>query len=670
MSQTFRRHAQWLAPALLLLAGSARAQVKEPAELLPAETLAYIELRHPERLARELAALGKGSVLDNLPAALAKFRARLADGDSLGWRTENVAMLGTLLAPEMFSEAGRLQGALLALTGISKAGPEYVAVILSGSSNAPTLYMRAYLAADSSIRGRGEVEGVGLYRARRRNWRKTEKYYPKEKATDKGERVAPPAPVYEDDGPTFALLPGGVVFGTEASVKEVIRRAKGKGSTPSLTSVRAYKESARLRQQPGLFAYADLAALSGQMDQMFKDDTSRDARDWNAFKKAVKPEAFRSAAISLSLSGGELGLHAHVRLDPKQSSPLLDLLPDRQADTSLLRFVPQTTALALGTSLPDGAARWQKLLDLLDAAVKPGLRKGELLPSQMAAEYEGKLTLKLGRDVFGKIGALALVFDVSEALPEGAERLPMLLMQGTDLEAARFLEEKVVPRLAVWAADSAEAITPRRDKEDGVSEFSLGRSRLGKVLFCARKGKVVVLGQHRRSVANAVRGEGVLGDRQVATAVKALDAPLFGVASVGQALVPLLRELETPSFREMKRYGIKDKGFPKDKGFEPPAPRPRPVPFEKYVKDLSKVVAPMTPGVISLTRKTDLLTLEFRQPELRTYAAPVINLWIDSALARAARVEQEYQRMRDLERKRFQESFPPKEKAVDKGRKD
>ena len=625
MSQRVCRQARWLAPALLLFAGSAHAQVKEPAELLPAETLAYVELRQPERLARELAALTKGSALDNLPQTMAKFRARQPEGDYPSWRTENVAMFSTFLAPEVIAEAGRLQGAVLALTGIGKDGPQYVAVILSGSSNIPTFALRTALASDWEMRDRGEVEGITLYRARRRNWRK--------KAFRED---VPQGPAFEENGPTFALLPGGVVLGAEDSVKEVIRRARGKAGTPSLTSVRAYKDSARLRQQPGLFAYADLAALSGQLDQLYKNDTSSDARTWSAIKSVVKPEAFRSAALSLSLAGGELALQAHVQVDPKSSSPVLDLLPQGPADTALLRLVPRGTTLGLCMSLRDGAARWQKFLDLMDAAVRSqGVRRGELLPSQGVAELESRLKLKLGKDVFGKLDGVGVVYDLAEALSGKAQRLPVLVLGGKDEEAARYLEEKVVPK--VLAA-------------------------LVKPLHCVRKGKVVVLGEGRQSLAAVGRGEGVLADRRVAAAVKALDSPLLvGVVPVGQTLVPVLRELETMNLSEYERR------FGKEKRFEPPTPRTRPAPFEKYVKELEKIVAPMTPAVVSLARKPDRLTLEVRQPGLRTYTAPVINLWIESALERGARQEQEYRRRREREREQFRKEKPADRPVKEKG---
>ena len=58
----------------LALAGSAHAAVKDAAELLPAQTLACVEVRQPERLSREIATLLKGSELEDMPAVMARLR--------------------------------------------------------------------------------------------------------------------------------------------------------------------------------------------------------------------------------------------------------------------------------------------------------------------------------------------------------------------------------------------------------------------------------------------------------------------------------------------------------------------------------------------------------------------------------------------------------------------
>src|SRR5437588_4810436 len=51
--------------------GGARAEgPRDTADLFPAQTLAYLEFRQPDRLSREMASLVRGSALDDMPAVL------------------------------------------------------------------------------------------------------------------------------------------------------------------------------------------------------------------------------------------------------------------------------------------------------------------------------------------------------------------------------------------------------------------------------------------------------------------------------------------------------------------------------------------------------------------------------------------------------------------------
>src|SRR5262245_1346117 len=97
---------------------AARADVKDPAELFPTDTLAYLELRQPDRLARELAALFKGSALENMHTSLAKFREKMPDHDNW-WPFHQVTEFGLFLSPEVLSEVGRMKGGAFAITGFS-----------------------------------------------------------------------------------------------------------------------------------------------------------------------------------------------------------------------------------------------------------------------------------------------------------------------------------------------------------------------------------------------------------------------------------------------------------------------------------------------------------------------------------------------------------------------
>ncbi|HVS37275.1 MAG TPA: hypothetical protein VMS17_17065, partial [Gemmataceae bacterium] len=161
----FRAHWRFAVPAVLVVAGFARAEVKEVAELLPAQTLAVVEVRQPERLAREVAELLKNSDLDDMAAAMARYRERVGDNGSL-WAFNDYAGYAVLFSPEVVNECGRIQGAGLAVTGVNKDGPEVALVVLAGDSNLPTFVMRVWQSGFVAGHSVGEVEGVHIYRQR------------------------------------------------------------------------------------------------------------------------------------------------------------------------------------------------------------------------------------------------------------------------------------------------------------------------------------------------------------------------------------------------------------------------------------------------------------------------------------------------------------------------
>src|SRR6185295_10222559 len=97
--------------ALLAFAGWTRAadaptDVKDPAELLPDQTLFYCELWDNPQLMKELQDLLKGSSLQDMPAALARFHEKLGAKDH-DFSTTGVGAAGLILSPELLGEIGR-----------------------------------------------------------------------------------------------------------------------------------------------------------------------------------------------------------------------------------------------------------------------------------------------------------------------------------------------------------------------------------------------------------------------------------------------------------------------------------------------------------------------------------------------------------------------------------
>ncbi|HMC65965.1 MAG TPA: DUF3352 domain-containing protein [Gemmataceae bacterium] len=643
-----------LCPILIALAAAVapplRAEVKDPADLVPAGTLAYLELNQPGQTGKDLAVLLKGSALDDLPGVLAKFREKLGERDYFG---SELSILGSFIGPEVLAEASRIQGGAVALISIGKdRQPEIAAYLLTGESNAPGFVMRAFLTSYPWMRSAGECEGVRLYRTRPFN------FGPRPIPPGGGPGV-PPAKV-ELTGATYAMMPGLIIVGSSPdSVKDVIRRAKGKTNAASLASVATFKEAAKLRERPGLFGYADPSALSAALVLMGRSETlegtvppppPREAPKGDEVQEPalkqpssslhvggpemalintlINTKALRALVASLTLRNGDVDLQMQLILDSKQSSPLLELLPDKPVNPQLLHAVPRGSVFAITRGLTDGEKRW--------AAKASGTPE---VPSKMVKAAEDKLGLHFGKDVFGKINGLALSIPARWEIPKGGTPLPMLSIGAADEEAAKSLED-TIPKLVAFA--SRDEVSPSTEEIDGHKIRSVAGSALPwrTALHYGRHGNVLVIGQDRKQVAAALTGaakkEGLLAEEKVATAIKTVKAPIvLGVWSAG----PTLAQSLTEAIGSRSRPGFAEKPLPPGVGGGDPPPAPpkkggpaAPRPADKRASELMKITDSLPPVVITVQRKSGTLTVTARQPALKTVSAKLITAVVETAL--------------------------------------
>jgi len=608
------------AVVVLVLAGPALAQPKDPAELFPAQTLAYAELRQPDKLSRELTGLIKGSALEDLAAVFAKARTERGDTpDNVYYGRGLFGELGLLISPEGLAEFGRLGGGAVAITGWNKEdGPEVVGVIYPGECNLFMMYLRGYLAADSEIRILEKVEGVNLYRARGRDYRR-QVFKPNE--------APPPPPPITDKGPTFALMPGlAVIASTPRAAREVVRRAKGKVAEPALASIGTFKRAATLRDKPGAFAYADVSALSAPVEEATKGE--RPNANWSSIKALVNPRGLGAATASLTLQNGNLDFRMQVQLDPRQPCPLLDVLPDKKVALDALHFAPKDGLLTVTLAWPDGQKGWERVLALADAVAKEQGAPEEGLPSKGLAAAEERAHVNLGKDVFAKVAGLTLTVDLRGEAAKTA--LPVqLAVTATDEDAAKALQD-VVPKILAFngrrdiappADETAEGLTLRRYGAEGVPWQG--------PLYVGRQGKTLVVGPTKEGVAASLKGGakngGLLGEAKVAAALKDSDEALVvGIAPLGQALLEWMKVVERP------RTAVKAAVPP---GAEPKPSKEKPLDADAiFARAMAQAVEPLAPAVLTLSRKGDVLVLEVKQAGLKTASAKIINVLVDKGV--------------------------------------
>jgi hypothetical protein len=644
---------------LLALALPTWAEPQDPAELFPADTLAYLELRQPERLAQELGVLFKGSALEDMPAFLARLRERMPE-DTNTWHFSSANAFALMLSPEMLADLGKMKGAAVAITGWDKEGPQFVAVVLAGDSFWPTYTLRAYLSVGKEFRVSEEVEGIPLYQAVSHADGPTNRPpgpglpppggFPGQGGPPgkpgPGAPPLPPGPgprrAAEATGLAYALLPRAVVIGsTPGSVGQVIRRLKGKAEEPALSGTAQFKDAAKDRDHSGLFAYANVTLLN---DLLGADASAKLILD--RWEPLLNRSSIQYAVASLALEKGDLALKARVALDPHQTCPLAQLISRGKTDLEWLHSVPPDALLAVSMAFPEGETRLARLWTLSDSISEP-LEKGSF--EDRVKEHLKQLRDKVGKGTLDKIANVGLA-----VLPLASEEeliLPVVVVvTAADADGAKTLEERAVPRLHALLLGGKPA-SIRQGKIAGQNLRILTSESMPEVYF-GRQGTTVVIGQDGPSVAAALsavgKNGGLLGEEKTAVVLRDLgEPPAVGIGSLGLLLIEKSKAEPEPLAPN----------FPPGPGPRPPGARPvspggppplggpglppGPKPFGPRQEnapnaELVKAVKVLPPATLTLQAKSDGIELRAQQTGLKSAAARIVDMLFEMDIRKAA----------------------------------
>lgn len=581
----------------------ATAQTPEPADLLPASALVSLEVRHPDKLAREVLALIKGTAVEDLYYRLAKLRTEFPTERFFGG-PEMMGAFGLMLSPETINELGRFQGAAVALTGFDKQGyPEIVGLIHSGTSHLPGFFMRGQLSFER-VRLVDEVEKVGVYR---QMWFRFDR-----------NPGAQPQERYEESGPYMVVLPGVIALtSSKESAREVILRYKGKAATPALSKSPALRAAAPLRERPGLFLTADLTALTAQLDEAAKKLGPAVRTPWDQFKLVAEPRAITRLEASLTLAEGDLELTGTAKLNPAFKSPLLELLPKQPLKLGSLAGVTSSAWATLTLGIEEPEAKLKTALGAADAvALSMGINEDEV-PSKQLPVIEKSLGFGIAKDVLGRITELSLCLDQPGAVPLG-------IVQARDEEAAKFLHDKALPPLCILAAGGKSATEEVQGKTITVHPNGLAS---------ARSGAIVVVGHDAKSVAEQLarieKKETWAGVAKHAAAVKALgNAPVL--LAVPPRALPLV--VAVAEWRAARFYLDAFAGEVKDD-------------TQKFIRVLGTTLDQMGPLLVRLGREDNALQLRAKLDGVRATGPKLIDVAVTQLL--------------DLERKRREAEKKP-----------
>jgi hypothetical protein len=607
----------------------------DPADLFPADTLAYAELHDPAAVGPEIAAVVKGTVLeDSLAFVHGRRDAAKTPHDLLGKR--ELAVLGLLASPEMAAEFKKFRGMAVGLTGFTERGePQWAAAVLTGDSPAAGLAARAFLTL-SSVRKVGTVGDVPVYQFRQ----PTFTYNPndgRQKLDDK-----PPA-----EGPyeaTFAYVPGLFVVGTNrAVVGEVVTRFRGQGKG-TLAAAPAFKEAAAAHRRPGVFFFANAAEFCAKFDaarQAGGGAVEPDAYGW--FKLVLNAKAVRHLAGSVRFRDGGLALTVGAVFDPAQKSPLLSFLSGPGAKAELLHSAPAPASVAVAVTLPE-TGRAAAVIGFLDALAKANGELGRL-PGEAVKELEAKYKVPLTDGLIGKTRAVTVVLPVKQELPKGAVALPVLVLHTESPDVAAAWED-FLPKL-IGDLGGAAPPQPASETVSGVKVLSLAGTGLPwkAAVHYARKDGVIAIGLDRKLVAAAALADpngSVVGGN--AGVVPAGEAPvLLGRVGLG-GVVRGLTESPPPDGPVVPVTPVGPGSGPRPPGFRPGGPGPAAPTKQKEeeAKALAEVLKAfdgLPPVTVTARRAGAELRVELWQPKVQGGIAPVVSAgvgWVDVFLNRFA----------------------------------
>ncbi len=594
----------------LLAAGSplrAGLQDQDPANLMPPQTMAYLELHQAGQTARELANLLRDSPFEDLLATIARIQSERPNA-VLQFDRVLPGELTLLLSPEVFGEFGRFRSGAIGFQGFNKKDePQFLGVLFTGDSHLPSFALRVLLleggiGGDGHVSQVGRVGGVTLYQAFQQNQSDQE--------NDEGDSNN------GFGGVVFAFTPGLVVVGTNKDhVRDAVTRFQGKNAGPTLAGRYGFRSAARLRAKPGFFVYMDGAATAEEIDRHHGQPLTD--YEWKLIKRVVNPKAVRSLAANFTLHKGEAGLQAQVQLDPTQKSPLLDLLANQSVSLEHLDAVPGNSVAALTVRLSPGEDLWERGVALADQFAKETGTPDELRPSLALIQWEKANQLAVGK-LLARVEAVTVALyppaksgkDNSEEAAEGGDASPLLIVHAKTETDARELEGQL-PALLTWLGAKDK---PSQQTAAGHRVLGLKVEQLGGTVWYGRHGRRLIVGRSLESVVASLtcaqQGQGLAAQERVRSVFpKQPGTLLVGIMPVEGLCLPFVADL----LGDVEETG----GAGKTEEAKLPE-------SQKQIQQLKRTILAQPPLVLSLTRQADALTLELRPVSLQPLTSQVI----------------------------------------------
>jgi hypothetical protein len=584
------------------------AEPADVADLFPPGTLAYAELTNPAELAPQLAAVFKGTVLEDSIPFIHKRKDAATTLTELQGKRE-LAGLGLLASPEMMAEFKKLRGVAVGLVGFSTSGePEVALVVLTGDSPAAGLAARAFLTMTATLRKVGEVSKVPVFQYRVPNINYDMNGVPTV-ANDK-------PPVESSHDLTFAYTPGLFVVGSsKLAVSHSIKRFLGE-EKGGLATTLPFKEAAAIHRQTGVFYFVNFPELAAKFDSANKSRGGMlepDAYAW--FKMMANAKAITSIAGNIRFRDGGVSATFAASFDPKQKSPLMEFLSGSGVNVELLHHARRPATMAFCVTMPE-KNRATTVIGLLDAIAKANGELGRL-PSDRVKELEEKYKGSVTDGLLGKTRAITVVVPTKQELPKGTKPFPLLILHSDDAATATAWEE-FLPKLIADVSGAATLPQVSTETIGGMKVFSLPGNGLpwnGPIHY-ARNGTAVAIGLDRKLVAAAATPDpsaAITGGDKSVLPPTGDPVVLFGAVAMGDAIAGLLEK----SRPEGAVVPVQVEDVPLPPGVGNPVPENLMEDLKKARKEFFTAIGTLSPATILVRRSGNELRVEVFQPKVQ-----------------------------------------------------
>lgn len=608
------------AALVFLLIAAAPLQAAEPmdvADLFPPNTLAYAELTNPAELSPQLAAIFKGTVLEDSIPFIHKQKDAAKTLMELQGKRE-LAGLGLLASPELMAEFKKLRGVAIGLVGFSSNGePDVALVVLTGESPAAGLAARAFLTMTSSLRKIGEVSKVPIFQYRTPNINYDNMNVPT-LVNDKPQTES-------SHDLTFAYTPGLFVAGTsKTAVSRSIKRFLGE-EKGGLAGTPRFKEAAAAHRQTGVFFLVNFPEFAAQFAAANKargGETEPDTYAW--FKMIANPKAIKSFSGNLKFRDEGLAVSISASIDPTEKSPLMELLSGEGLKVDFLNQTQRPATMSFVISLPE-KNRAASAIRIMDAMAKANGELGKL-PSDFIKELQKKYKGSLVEELIGKTQAISVIVPSKQDLPKDTKPLPLFILHTDDAATATAWED-FLPKLISELSGAKTAPQPFSETISGIKVISFPGNGLpwNGPVHVSRNGKMVVVGLDRKLVAAAAMTS---GDKPMT--IPAGD-PLVGYGNIVLAEV-VAAILEKPR-TEGPVVPVENPAAPQGFNNGNPIPEELIEALKKSRNEFFTTVGKLAPATMTVRRKGNELTVEIVQPKVQGGGLKAIidsgALWLD-----------------------------------------